>query len=144
MSIRALTRKDHDQWLPLWQENCLHQISDGVTTETWRRLTNPKEPVYGLAIFDESDNLQGFLHYILHATTGFIAPACYMQDLYIAEDQRRGGLAKRLVWELHALGKAQKWARIYWFAENNNIATQNLYKNLGIPMDFTLFMLSTN
>jgi len=142
--IRPLTRGDYDGWLPLWQANCLHQISDEVTAETWRRLTNPKEQVYGLGAFDDEGTLQGFLHYILHATTGFIEPACYMQDLYIDEKQRRQGLAKLLVWELNALGKTQNWARIYWFANNNDAAVQNLYKNLGISMDFTLFMLPTN
>ena len=143
MIIRSLERKDHEQWLPLWQENCLHQISDEVTAETWRRITNPKETVHGLGIFDEAGQLNGFLHYILHHTTGFQEPACYMQDVFLAEDKRRHGLAKRLIWELHALGKDKKWARIYWFAENNNIAAQNLYKTLGISMDFSLHMLLT-
>ena len=143
MSIRALTRNNYDQWLPLWQENCHHKITDDVTAETWRRLTNPKKPVHGLGVFDGNETLLGFLHYILHATTGYIEPACYMQDLYISETARRQGLAKRLVWELNELGRDQNWARIYWFAQNSDVAVQNLYKNLGIPMDFTLFMLPT-
>ena len=143
MDIRPLERKDFDQWRPLWQENCLHQISDEVTAETWRRLTNPKEHVHGIGVFNEKLKLCGFLHYILHHTTGFKEPACYMQDLYIAQDKRRQGLAKRLIWELHDKGKQEKWARIYWFAENENIAAQNLYKTLGIPMNFSLHMLLT-
>ncbi len=158
MNIHPLKHSDYDQWLPLWQSNCLNQITHDVTAETWRRLTHPKEPVHGLGIFSppltpppaggkmtqsSGGELLGFLHYVLHATTGFIEPACYMQDLYICETARRQGLAKRLVWELHALGKDQNWARIYWFAQNSDEAVQNLYKNLGIPMDFTLFMLPT-
>lgn len=141
--IRQIERKDYDQWLPLWEENCLHQISNRVTTETWRRLTNPKESVFGLGIFTNEGILQGFLHYVLHPTTGYIEPACYMQDLFIDEKYRRQGLARRLVWELNEIGIREKWARIYWFAENKNEAVKNLYKNLGIPMDFTLFMLPT-
>lgn len=141
--IRPLTRGDYDQWLPLWQANCLNQISDDVTAETWRRITNPKENVFGLGAFDDQENLQGFLHYILHPTTGFKEPACYMQDLFVAEDHRRQGIAKQLVWELHVFGKAQRWARLYWLADKNDEAVQNLYKNLGIPMDFSLHMLQT-
>ncbi len=130
-------------WLPLWQENCQHQISEEVTTETWRRLTNQKEQVFGLGLFD-GDTLIGFLHYVLHSTTGFIEPAAYMQDLFVVPDHRGQGHAKRLVWELHELGKSQNWARLYWFADNNDETVQALYKNLGISMDFTLFMLSTH
>lgn len=144
MPIRTIERRDYEQWLPLWQENCQHKISDEVTAETWRRLTNPKEGVFGLGEFDEDGNLQGFLHYVLHHTTGYIEPACYMQDLFIDPQYRRQGIAKRLVWELNEIGKREKWARIYWFAQNSDDAVQNLYKNLGIPMDFTLFMLPTN
>lgn len=143
MTVRPLERKDYDSWLPLWQENCLHQISDEVTAETWRRLTNPKENVFGLGVFNAENNLIGFLHYILHPTTGFKNDACYMQDVFIDENHRRQGNAKRLIWELHALGKEQKWTRIYWFAEKNNNIAQNLYKNLGISMNFSLHMLST-
>ena len=143
MDIRPLARRDYDAWLPLWQANCQDQIAEDITAETWRRLCNPKEGVFGLGAFDESDTLCGILHYILHPTTGFKEPACYMQDLYVSETCRRQGIAKRLVWELHDVGKKQNWARIYWFAENGNEAVQNLYKNLGIPMDFTLFMLQT-
>jgi GNAT superfamily N-acetyltransferase len=142
--IRPLERGDYEQWLILWRANGLNQISDEVTAETWRRLINKKENVFGLMALDEDGNLQGILHYILHPTTGFIEPSCYMQDLFVAKDARRQGIARRLVWELHDIGKKAKWSRIYWFADKNDIAVQNLYKNLGIPMDFTLFMLPTN
>lgn len=142
MVIQELKRKNYDAWLPLWQENCQGLISDEVTTETWRRLTNPKEQVFGLGLFD-GDALLGFLHYVLHPTTGFIEPAAYMQDLFIAPAHRGHGHAKRLVWELHELGKTQKWARLYWFADNTDETVQKLYKNLGIKMDFSLLMLPT-
>ena len=143
MLIRSLEREDYAAWLPLWQENCLHKISDEVTRETWRRITNPKENVFSLGIFEDTGNLEGFLHYILHPVTGFIQPACYMQDVFVTENARGQGLAKRLIWELQDTGKRQNWARIYWFAENGNEAAQNLYKNLGIRMDFSLHILPT-
>ena len=143
MDIRFLERTDYASWLTLWQKNCLDQITDDVTEETWRRLLNKNEPVFGLGVFDENKNLMGFLHYILHPVTGFKEPACYMQDLFVAEDYRRQGLARRLIWELNDIGKKAQWARIYWFAQRSNEAAQNLYKNLGIPMDFSLHMLLT-
>lgn len=142
MSIRPLERKDYDSWLPLWNANCLGKMSDDVTAETWRRITNPKETVFGLGAF-ENEGLVGILHYVLHPTTGYKEPACYMQDLYTDEAYRRQGIARRLVWELNDLGIREKWARIYWFADNQNEAVQNLYKNLGVRMDFSLHMFAT-
>ena len=141
MLIRSLERRDFEQWLPLWQENCQHKISDEVTTETWRRLAHPKEKMGGLGIFDEQENMVAFLHYILHPTTGFIEDACYMQDIFVAESHRKQGLAKRLMWELQDVKKSKNWSRIYWFAENDNIAAQKLYKTLGVKLDFSLHII---
>lgn len=141
MQIRALKRGDYETWLPLWQANCLNQITQDITAETWRRLCNPKEDVFGFGAFDETGALCGFLHYILHPTTGFKEPACYMQDLYVNVKYRRQGIAKHLVLTLNEMGQAQKWARIYWFAEEGNDAVQKLYKDLGVKMNFSLHML---
>jgi len=140
MEIRPLQKSDYDQWLPLWQENCLHQIDDTVTHETWGRLCDKRSEVNGLGAFDQN-TLLGILHYVIHPTTGSITPACYMQDLYIGENYRRQGLARALVWELGEMGKAAKWSRIYWLAEENNTAAQNLYKTLGVKLNFTLHLL---
>lgn len=142
MDIRPLQKPDYDHWLPLWQANCLHQITDDVTAETWRRLCHPKEQVFGLGAWEEG-RLAAILHYILHPVTGSIAPVCYMQDLYVDPAFRRRGLARRLVWELADIGNRQGWARIYWLAERSNDAAQTLYKNLGIKVDFTLHILPT-
>jgi GNAT superfamily N-acetyltransferase len=66
-----------------------------------------------------------------------------MQDLFVAENARGQGIAKRLVWDLHDRAKQAGWARLYWFAEESNTAAQNLYKNLGIRLNFSLHMLPT-
>ncbi len=97
---------------------------------------------FWLGIFDE-DKLIGFLHYVLHPITGFIEPACYMQDLFVSSNYRGQGIAKRLVWELESIGKLEKWARIYWFADKGDETVQKLYKNLGIEVNFGLHMLDT-
>lgn len=141
MDIRPLVRADYDQWLPLWQENCDHKIADDVTAETWRRLTHPKEQMFGLCAHAPDGTLAGILHYILHPTTGQIEPVCYMQDLFVAPACRRMGVGKRLVWALQDTGKTHGWARIYWIAANDNPAAVALYKTLGIRVDFGFYVL---
>lgn len=140
ITVRPLTSNDFDQWLPLWRENCLDKIGDEVTRETWRRLLHPKMAVYGLAA-EYQGQIIGIMHYILHPTTGQIEPVCYMQDLFITPTYRRNKVATRLIWELQETGKAQGWARIYWLAENSNAAAVNLYKTLGIRLDFGFYVL---
>jgi len=141
MLIREFERGDYASWLPLWQENCEYKISDDVTAQTWQRLTHKAQKVHGLGLFNSDEVMIGFLHYILHPTTGCFNDACYMQDIFIATEHRGQGLAKRLMWELQDVRKKQNWSRIYWFAENSNLAAQNLYKTLGMKLDFSLHMI---
>lgn len=142
-TIRPLERSDYAQWLSLWQENCAHQIADDVTAETWRRLTHLKEPVHGL-VAEQDGRLIGLVHYILHATTGHIAPVCYMQDVFVVPAFRRQGIGRQLVWALRDAAQKAGWARLYWIAANDNPAAQALYKSLGIRLDFGFYVLPTD
>lgn len=138
--IRPLEQDDYDQWLPLWDGNNQGQSNADVTAETWNRLINPVYPVHGLGAFNDGE-MTGLLHYILHPVTGHIDPVCYMQDVYVDEKFRQRGIARKLVTELSHIGKMENWARIYWLAEEDNIAAQNLYKNIGVKLNFSLHVL---
>lgn len=140
ITVRPFEEADYGQWLPLWNGNNQGQRNDGVTAETWNRLLNPVYPVHGFGAF-ENGTMTGLLHYILHPVTGHIDPVCYMQDVYVDPAFRRRGIARKLVSALAQTGKAEKWARIYWLAESENIAAQTLYRNIGVKLNFTLHVL---
>ncbi len=131
---------DFPSWLPLWNKNNQGLINQNLTTETWSRLMDPKTPVHGFAA-ETKGELIGILHYVLHHSTGTIAPVCYMQDVFVHSDHRGKGTARKLVQKLAQEGRKQKWARLYWWTEQNNKAAQALYKTLGTKLDFTLHVL---
>ena len=138
--IRPLTQDNYEQWLPLWDGNNHGQSNATVTAETWRRLMDPQNPVHGLGAHYDG-RLAGLLHFILHPVTGHIEPVCYMQDVYVNPAFRRKGIARALVTSLSDIGKHEKWARIYWLAELDNEAAQNLYKYIGFRLGFSLHVL---
>lgn len=141
MIVTPLTHADYDQWLPLWEANNEGKCPPDVTKETWRRLCNKNEPVWGLAARDDSGKVMGITHYILHPTTGQIAPVCYMQDVFVDPAFRRQGIAREMILTLATMGKDKGFARMYWLAEGKNEAAQNLYKTLGTKLDFSLHVL---
>ncbi len=142
MIVSALQESDYDQWLPLWQANMEHSVSDDVTAETWRRICDPDYPVGGLcARLEEGGPARGICHFILHPTTGQMKPVCCMQDLYVDPAFRNKGVARALVTFLAAMGTTQDWARIYWLAESRNVPAQQLYASLGLKLDFTLHVM---
>lgn len=140
ITIRPFTSEDYDQWLPLWDANNDGRRRDDVTAQTWARLNDEHSPVHGLGAFD-GDTLIGLVHYIIHPTTGNIDDVCYMQDVFTNPSHRKKGIARALIAELERIAHEQGWNRIYWMAEADNIPAQNLYKTLGVKLDFTLHVL---
>ena len=140
--IRPLETNDFPSWLPLWNENNLGHRNEAVTTETWSRLMDENQQVYGLCALKNGE-MAGFLHYVLHPTTGALEPACYMQDVFVHPEYRKQGIAHALVHELIKTSEKSDWSRIYWLADEANEAAQALYKNIGVKMNFNLFILPT-
>ena len=142
MLVAPLQPSDYDRWLPLWQANMEHSVSDDVTAVTWQRICDPASGIGGLCAREiESGPLAGICHYVVHPTTGNLKPVCYMQDLYVDPAFRRRGIARLLVTQLALLGQKEGWARLYWLAEEKNAAAQNLYRSLGLKLNFTLHVL---
>lgn len=139
--IRALQAEDYDQWLPLWDGNNLGTRDDKVTAQTWARLIEDSAPVHGL-VAEEDGKILGLTHYILHPTTGALNDVCYMQDVYVDPSARKKGIARKMVQNLAVLGAKKGWARMYWLADETNEAAQNLYKNIGVKLNFSLHILA--
>ncbi len=138
--IRPLEPNDFPNWLPLWDGNNMGQRHEAVTTETWARLIDESSAVHGLCALQNGE-MAGIIHYITHPTTGSIEPACYMQDVYVAENFRQQGIAKALVEKLAVIAKREQYSRLYWFADNGNEAAQKLYRTLGMKLDFALHIM---
>lgn len=140
IEIADLQEADYPEWLVLWQANNNGQIGADVTQETWARLLAPESPVCGLGA-RTGGRMAGLVHYILHPVTGHIQPACYMQDLYVDTAYRRRGVGRALVERLAARAREEKWARLYWLADENNAEAQALYRNLGLRLDFSFYVM---
>lgn len=139
ITIRPLEPNDFPNWLPLWDGNNMGQRDETVTTQTWSRLMDAESPVDGLCAL-RGGEMAGLVHYILHPTTGAIENACYMQDVYVDPEFRQQGIAAKLVRALDKKGRFEGWSRLYWLADADNEAAQALYKNIGVKMNFNLFI----
>lgn len=139
--IRPLKFDDFGAWLPLWDGNNLGQRDEAVTTETWSRLNDPDNWMVNGLCAEMGGETVGIVHYILHPTTGNIAPVCYMQDVFVSPDHRRKGIGRRLVEEVTKIGSREKWARMYWLTQVGNKEAKAMYENFGIKLDFTFYVL---
>src|SRR5208283_6214944 len=66
-----------------------------VTNATWARIFDPLEPLHAL-VAERDDVLIGFSHYLFQRSTWLLNPQCYLQDLYVEEERRGGGVGREL------------------------------------------------
>ena len=133
-TVRWLHPDDKENWLTMWQEYmAFYQISlpADVVDNTLRTLLSDNKNS-GCRIACDSQNVAvGFLTFITHLSSWAIEPECYVHDLYVKPECRRGGVAKKLMDELKHLGKLRHWSRVYWLTGPNNRVAQALYDNIA-------------
>jgi GNAT superfamily N-acetyltransferase len=147
-SIRSATRADFDQWLPLWEGyNAFYGRSGAtalprqITASTWDRFFDPGEPMHAL-VAEERGRLLGIAHYLFHRSTIHIAPICYLQDLFTAQDVRGKGVASALIQAVSAHATAAGAARLYWQTHESNTVARSLYDRLAERSGFIVYRKS--
>src|SRR5690606_23191559 len=131
--VRPLVAEDRAQWEPLWQGYLTFYESSvpaEVTEATFGRLLD--DPVmHGLVATDATGDLVGILHYIVHPTTWDTRPVCYLEDLFVAPQQRGTGAGRALIAALTGIGRDEGWSAIYWMTKADNAVARRLYDRMA-------------
>jgi len=139
MGIRAITADDHAAWTPLWAGYLTFyetELPQRVFDETWRRLLDPNEPVWGAFAVDDTGAPIGLVHWLFHRTCWAIENVCYLQDLYVSPELRGGGHGRALI--EHVAGKAREAGaiRLYWNTHETNATARKLYDAVAVRSGF--------
>ena len=134
--VRPVEKTDLAAWRPLWDGyNAFYgragetALPEEVTRTTWQRFFDPGEPGFAL-VADDNDSLLGLVHYLFHRSTSRIAPTCYLQDLFTAEQARGKGAGRALI---EAVCEARKAGagRVYWLTHESNATARALYDKVA-------------
>jgi ribosomal protein S18 acetylase RimI-like enzyme len=131
--VRPAQADDYRAWLPLWHGYCTvlgGDVPEAVTEEVWRRILTPSEPVWCLVACRDANTPIGLANYVLHANTWSLQPVCYLEDLFVASDDRGTGVGEALINGLVALGRQHGWRRVYWHTRENNYRARGLYDRM--------------
>lgn len=136
--VRALSKDDRPGWEELWGgylDFYEAPMEAAVIEVTWSRLNDPVEPMFALVAEDESGELIGLVHCVLHRGTWAIENFCYLEDLFTAPSARKRGVGRALIEAVYARADALKCARVYWLTHETNTNARRLYdqvaKNVG-------------
>ena len=143
--IRAVTRGDYDQWLPLWDGyNAFYgrsgptALAPEITAMTWQRFFDAYEPVHAL-VAENGGRLLGLTHYLFHRSTNAIAPLCYLQDLFTTEAARGKGIGRALINAVYDVARRAGSPRVYWQTHETNLVAQELYNKVAERSGFIVY-----
>jgi GNAT superfamily N-acetyltransferase len=141
--VRAIERSDRAQWEPLWRaylDFYRAQWSDEVAEATFARIFDPLEPVHAL-VAERGGELVGFTHYLFQRSTWLINSQIYLQDLYVGEAARGGGVGRALIAAVVEAAKETRAARVFWMTHETNAVARSLYDKVAERSGFIQYRI---
>lgn len=142
LTIRPAGADDRAVWETLWRGFCSHfgaDLTPAVNDGLWSRITDPAQPIHCLLASDAEGRPLGFTHYVLHLHTWSLRTVCYLEDLFVAPDDRGSGAAPALIAALKELGQREGWRRIYWHTHEDNYRARSLYDRVAKRTDYVRY-----
>ena len=139
IEIAPLREEDRADWEPLargYKAFYETELPDSRYDETWRLLI-ADERVHGLAARLDGQ-MVGIAHYLFHAQT-WSADACYLQDLFTAEEARGQGVATALIEAVAEAARAGGAVRYYWMTKEDNRTACALYDRVACFKGFVRY-----
>lgn len=143
--VRPLQQTDVEAWLPLWLGyNAFYgrevdtALAAEITTTTWARFFDPKEPVFAL-VAESEGRLVGLAHYLFHRSTTRIELTCYLQDLFTAPGARGRGVGRSLIEGVYQAARTAGIKRVYWQTHETNAAGRLLYDKVARHVGFIVY-----
>jgi len=131
--VRPLRPDERAEWQPLWKaylDFYRTSVAPEVYDTTWARLHDPREPMFLLGGYLDG-TLRGIVHYLYHRSCWTIENYCYLQDLYVAEAARGGGVGRALIEAVYREAHAAGAGRVHWLTHETNTTARALYDMLA-------------
>jgi GNAT superfamily N-acetyltransferase len=139
--LRPPGAADRAAWDRLWQGYQRFykvEIPGPVADTTWARLQGPAEPVFAMLAW-QGERAAGLAHWIFHRSTWTEGPYCYLQDLYVDEDLRGGGVGRALIAHVRAEAEEAGCSRLYWLTHETNTDAMVLYDKVAERSGFVQY-----
>lgn len=138
VEIRNVKESDHAAWLPLWRGYQVFykvDLPEDATRALWARMLDPSEPVLG-ALAWQGGEAVGLAHWLTHRSTWSVEDLCYLNDLFVSETQRGGGIGRRLIEHVYGFAETAGCHRVYWLTHETNTTAQALYNRVATRTGF--------
>ena len=142
LRIAPLARADQARWLPLWRgylEFYRADIAQATSALTFERLTEGAEPMGGFLAY-LGDEAVGMTHWIAHRSCWTSGDYCYLQDLFVAPDNRGHGIARALIDVVEEEARSRGCSRVWWLTHETNSQAMLLYDKVATRSGFVQYV----
>lgn len=134
LAIRYLEPRDRAGWERLFRAYLAFygtSLPDEAIDTAWDRLVLDGDSPYGLVALDFGGRPVGIAHYLFHVSTWHVGPSCYLQDLFVAPENRGGGIGRALIEAVHEAALKGGAESFYWLTQDFNVTARRLYDKLA-------------
>lgn len=137
--IRPIEKKDYDGWKAIWSgpedsytafDSGKYPMTEEVTNLTFSRFLDANEPVYSI-VAERDGQIIGFANFVTHRSTWSAEDCLYINDLYVSQKNRLGGVGRKLMEYVYAECDRMNCGKCYWVTDFDNHAAQILYCKIG-------------
>lgn len=141
MKITKFNKKHFNEWSQVYR--AYGQFYKKMMDEThlnavWEWIQNDEKAFYALGAFAE-ETLVGIVHFrpFFHSLKG--KESFFLDDLYVLENFRRQGIAKKLMQAVFNEAKKKQCALVRWITAPSNETAKKLYQQCGELTSWEVF-----
>ncbi len=140
ISVRRIEDQDRPAWDRLFRgylEFYQARLSEEMIDLTWQRLLDDDPQFHiGLVAVAGDDAPLGLAHIMFHRSTWSPTYYCYLEDLFVAPDQRLKGIGRALIEAVYREADAGGCTRTYWATQEFNYRGRALYDQVASKSPF--------
>jgi len=142
--VRQVLVGDKTRWRELYVSYLKFYNSEPIESSieiVWQRLTKDEPEIHGL-VAELNGEVIGFTHFHYQLSTWTHTFHCYLEDLYVSEEERGKGAATALIAEVKKLAVERKCSELFWITKESNETARKLYDKVANRSDFVRYEIS--
>jgi len=142
--VRQVLVGDKTRWRELYESYLKFYNSEPIESSieiVWQRLTKDEPEIHGLVV-ELNGEVIGFTHFHYQLSTWTHTFHCYLEDLYVSEEERGKGAATALIAEVKKLAVERKCSEVFWITKESNETARKLYDKVANRSDFVRYEIS--
>jgi ribosomal protein S18 acetylase RimI-like enzyme len=145
IEVSKAKMKDKEGWEHLYQQYAefYKMPMERHTLDTvWGWILNDEEEFYCIVARDWNQKPIGFMHFRAMLSPLRGAKIGFLDDLFVASDNRGSGTVERLFEELDSTAQQQGWPFVRWITADDNVRAQAVYNKLSDRTAWVTYQLN--